>query len=207
MINRSIRATSILLFASTFTLGASWTPAEPAAPFERSSPNPASCWEELRPDGAESNQEICVDGGEEDLRAAVLAETGKLLWTESGAVPQQKLDDAAALTRSTVTVQATYILGRFWEHENYGGYTKYFSSSIANPCSSDTFYVDRLTSRYWGGSFRVHMNDQIDSVAPGPGCQVHLYVDTNQTGSVYSTTIDRPSISWMHDLASSIKFN
>ncbi|MDQ0727128.1 hypothetical protein [Microbacterium sp. W4I20] len=155
----------------------------------------------------ETQKTFCVEGDIEDLTAQLLEQQDVAL-VEADAQGRADLASARADASRDGDVQplANYVLGVAYDDASYGGRTIVFNTSVSTTCSTHSFSWDELSFAYWQGFGWANVDDQISSVAPGPGCKMWLYVDSNRSGSVYKATGNAASLGWMNNQASSIWF-
>lgn len=169
-----------------------------------------SCWAELQPDGAKtpapSTSQLCVDGTEEDLLEA-LADRN-ILVADASSEGRAEVNQAQEKARAegAVAARATYILARVWQDANFSNRSYLFTTNVGSGCSSHAFSINDLGAYYYSGLGAWSLNNSISSVQSASPCKTWLYNDVNTTGSQYLVSGDSATLSWMNDLASSIRF-
>ncbi|QDZ15894.1 hypothetical protein [Humibacter ginsenosidimutans] len=142
----------------------------------------------------DTGQTICVDAGQ-DLHAAVTADTGKTIVTAATGASAP-----AAVSRAAVAAASTsYLLGRLYDDQNYGGSYLELYGSGSGCTSSNGFGFANIGSAWYGrvSSFRGYSN-----------CEVKIFSSTSYGGSSYGFYASSSYVgSAMNDKARSVQFH
>lgn len=199
------------IIATTLTLVALVSMASPAlaagtSPASRADSSDKACWALLAPEGEKSSatkeETFCVNGSEEDLLLALKTERN-IIVAESTAEGRAEVAAAQREARANgvVTPLATWVLARFWRDATYSGSSYLFTTTVGSGCSSHAFYANLYDYTYGGLTTLDNDTSSVQSAAP---CRTWLYVDANQSGSVYGPIAGSdPYVGWMNDQATS----
>ncbi len=182
-------AAAITALASAAALTLTGPGAAVAAPPVRDAAN--SCWV----DGI-TQESLCVDAGV-DLVAEVLRQKGVKIsapeGTKIGGKPFRAAEyDVAA--RSSVSVQAAYVVSIVYEHINYGGGSTVITG-VSSGCSYYSYGYPRLSAIGWSGrvsSFRSFLN-----------CRTAVFDYENYAGPGYGYVANASQLGSMNDRADS----
>ena len=180
---------------------------------EEVSPEPrgnVSCWAELLPEGVASPTasptQLCVEGTEKDLVEALAARD--IIVADASPQGNVEVAQAQRMARAEggAAARATYILARVWQDANFSGLSYLFTTDIGSGCSSHAFSINNLYDYNWPTLGFHRLDNSISSVQSASPCKTWLYSDINTTGSQYLVSGDSATLSWMNDVASSIRF-
>jgi len=162
-----------------------------AAPASASSPNGTSGTNEDCGVFSGTNVTVCVPHGG-DLHAAVKAQTGQTIVIGGTKA-------AAAAEASPDSVQTSYLLGRIYDDQNYGG-SYYEFYGLGTGCTSTaSFQWPDIGSAWYG---------RVSSFHSYSSCKTKIYETTNYGGASYGYVADSSYVgNAMNDRTKSIKFH